>query len=237
MKLDVDLADSSSWERIQNEVKTHGATQVSRSGTPGLTALSVVEVTFSSGGVPLAMASGQIVHLTDSHAAISFSPPEQARLHGAAFPTPVSDPPDTDEPVGSGADAPMWARYKEMSKIERIKLARHGQGEALRLVLKDKDKSLHSYVLQNPKLTPRELASFIRSGSLSPNLLRQIGQTPDLLRSPVVVEALVIKPATPIKIAINLVPRMKISVARRVSKNNSARAGVLAAIRRRLAKR
>ena len=65
MKLDVELSDRSSWERILTEVKAHGATQVSRSGAPGLKALSAVEVTFSTGGAPFATATGQIIHLTE----------------------------------------------------------------------------------------------------------------------------------------------------------------------------
>lgn len=235
MKIDVTVADRSGWERVQEEVKTHGATQVSRVGVAGLKALSSVEVQFSTSTVPLASVTGQIIYLNDAIAAVSFAPAERAILSAVIF--PLSKPEAADPSSASGEEAPLWKRYKEMSKSERIKLARHGKGEALRLVLKDKDKSLHTHVLKNPKLSGRELASFIRGGSMSPNLLKQIGQTTDLLRKPAVVEALVVNPNTPIKTAVNLVPRMKLSVAKRISKTNNARGPVLAAIRRRLAKR
>lgn len=135
---------------------------------------------------------------------------------------------------GSGHEAPLWKRYLEMSKPEKMKLARTGNRVERRMVLKDRDTSLHLQLLNNPGMKGGELASYIKSGMVSGQLLRAICERGDLVRVPALAEALVMHPQTPVDLAERLVERISIDVCRRIAKQGKLKHKIVAAAKKRV---
>src|SRR5690606_8502646 len=92
---------------------------------------------------------------------------------------------DDDElPPDDGStprDLPLWATWEEMTKPDRIKLARYGHADARRLVLKDRDPMLHRMVLNNPGLTPTALVALLKGGAASSSFVRAVTERNDLV--------------------------------------------------------
>ena len=121
-----------------------------------------------------------------------------------------------------------------MSKPERIKLARSGNQAERRAVLKDRDVSLHTHVLNNPGLTTKELAQLLRGGGVSAGFVRKVTERAELMGNSAIVEALVVNPLTPIDIAVRLVARVPPEVARRIARSSNYRPQVVAAAKKRV---
>ncbi len=146
------------------------------------------------------------------------------------------DDEDDDGSVAAarGHEAPLWKRYLEMAKPEKMKLARTGNRVERRMVLKDRDASLHLQLLNNPGLKGGELAGYIKSGMVSGQLLRAICDRGDLVRIPAVSEALVMHPQTPVDLAERLVDRISIDLCRRIAKQGKLKQKVVAAAKKRV---
>lgn len=179
---------------------------------------------------------------------VSLPPPDvavfeefDAPLTGTKFNVPpppeASTPPGESGPAAAPDERPLWMRFQEMNKAEKIKLARHGNADARRLITKDKDPSLQLHMLGNNGITPREVASLVRSGSVSQEFLRRVIKRQDLVSNPMVVEAVVRNPFTPIKLAVQLVSKLQLDTARRIAKQGNLRSAVVSAARKRVIKR
>ncbi len=198
-----------------------------------------LEVAFVSPGGEIARATGTVVHLAADYLAISFEGAEAERLTSAAFPeaegpSKAGGRPEAREANEErvSADVPLWKRYETMGKAEKIKLARHGNADARRLILRDRDQSLHQFILTNPGLSAREVASMVRAGAVNPTMLQRITSRDVWMNNPLVIEALVKNPFTPIKLAVSLVPRLRKETVKRIAKSGNLRGPILAAARK-----
>jgi hypothetical protein len=136
--------------------------------------------------------------------------------------------------LDTSGQAPLWAQYAQMHKRDKLKLAKFGNADARRVVLKDRDQSLHIHVLANPGLTAKELSSIIRNKQASPALLKRVLERTDFMSNISVVEALVFNPHTPLREAEKLVAKVSMDAARRITKAQNLRAPIVRAARRRV---
>ncbi len=187
---------------------------------------TTVEVEFRVGGRRVASAPGQIVHIApDGHLALTFDEDAKARLVRASAPAASS----TDDEVGLAG----WKKFEQMSKAEKIRVARYGNQAERGFVLRDKDPSLHQLVLNNPGLSARELSSLIRAGRVSGPFIRKITERAEWMGNSTIQEALLLHPLTPADIAIMLVGKVPLQVVKRLAKSGKGKAQVVAAARRR----
>ncbi len=143
-------------------------------------------------------------------------------------------PPEEEGDGPPPRDLPLWAKWEDMSKAERIRVARYGNADARRMVLKDRDPMLHRMVLNNPGLTPNELVALLRGGAASSALVRAVTERSELVGNITVADALVHSPHTPLDIAVRLVAKIPIESAKRIAKAGNLRAGVVGAARKRV---
>ncbi|MCB9797771.1 MAG: hypothetical protein H6741_34260 [Alphaproteobacteria bacterium] len=246
----VPLAAPTDWARVLADLQQMGAAMLPLGGaTPR--ALTEVPVEFTHEGERFARARGRVVQLMGDKAAVSFEPGEVRRLAQVDFPAvaaPPAPPPDEDDsedaleedeeerrPRAEG-ESPLWARYGEMSKVEKMHLARKGGPDARRMIFRDRDRTLQAYVLNNPGLTANELATLIKLATPDREMIKRILAIQQFAQSPKVCFALVRSPHTPIKTAVELVPRLTPMVVRRIAKDGNLRPEVVAAARRRVAR-
>lgn len=143
---------------------------------------------------------------------------------------------DQTMPTTNRIDAaePIWKRYETMTRAEKIHLAKYGNADERRLILRDRDSSLHAFVLTNPGFGATELAALFRAGSVSGQFVLRVCDRRELYQNPTVAEALVFHPQTPIDLAERLVALLPVEVVRRIAKQGALRSQVVTAARRRV---
>jgi hypothetical protein len=222
----VDLADAAAWETLRGQIETRSGAMVACPEGYDAKPFTLVDVEFRVAGRRLASAQGQIVHIApDGHIVLTFDADAVERLVRAA---PAGGSGDSQETGLAG-----WKKYDVMSKPEKIRVARYGNQAERGFVLRDKDPSLHQLVLNNPGLSARELASLIRSGRVSGPFIRKITERTEWMANSTIQEALLLHPLTPADIAIMLVGKVPLQVAKRLAKSGKGKAQVVAAARRR----
>lgn len=227
------IAGEPEWEKVLSQVRDHGAAMIPHPDTVSIAPLAPATVRFFYGKQDIVQVTGQVIQILQNQFALAFSGEEKERLMAAVCPS-------QDKGRKEGADdgdKPLWLRYSEMTKPEKMRLARKGNADARRLILKDRDPTLQLHLLGNPGLTAREIAGLIRSGSASHEFLRRVTARSDLTGNAAVVEAIVRNPHTPIKLAVQLVPKLQKEVVRRIAKSGNLRGAVVSAARKRVIRR
>jgi hypothetical protein len=109
-------------------------------------------------------------------------------------------------PGGDDADAPTL--ISALPIMDRLKLASKGTREQRAVLIRDPNKLIAIAVLSSPKLTESEVEAFARTGNVSEEVLRIIGNNRSWTKNYGVVAALVRNPKTPPGISLNLLARL-----------------------------
>ena len=219
----VQVRDAEAWRGLRGGLEAHGGLMVPIPDGVSLALFEQVEVEVVVAGRAKARAEGRVVQLSPSgEAAVLFEGAAKAALLALE----VAE-------AGAG-EAPLWARYEALSKADRLKLARTGNADARRRILKDPDQTLHPFLLGNPGLTAQEVTGWLRAGLVPAALVEQIAKRTDLAANPGVVEALVQEPRTPLPVALRLLPKVSLDTCRRIAKTGKLRQQLVSAARKRV---
>jgi hypothetical protein len=148
-------------------------------------------------------------------------------------PPPASDKPDAPD-AAELHDPSLHQQLATMTTAQKIQLALKGDRTARLLLLKDINKTLHTFLLQNPRITLDEVKFMARFKQTSAEALETIAGNPDYVRHQAVVAALVRNPRTPGPIAARLVDKLPDAEVRRLAKSNDVPRAVQAAARKRI---
>lgn len=126
----------------------------------------------------------------------------------------------------------LYKRINELSIREKRALARQGGKTARTLLIKDSNKTLHMFVIMNPKLSLEEVEEYSKLPGLSAEAIRHISKNRTWMASRTLVFNLVRNPATPVDIAVGLLPRLGTSEWRVLTNTSSIRAAIAAGARK-----
>lgn len=148
--------------------------------------------------------------------------------------TPIGSRPPTESrpPIET---RPLAERLSEMSVGQKIQLAMNGDREARILLLRDQNKTLHSFVLKNVRIQLEEVQFAARLPTLAPDALKFISENLQWMATPSILIGLVRNPTTPIPVALKLIPRVPLSELRAIAKGG-ARLPLVQAARRLIAR-
>lgn len=128
---------------------------------------------------------------------------------------PVAGPASSDnEPAGESApqiepeNRELAVRIREMSTIEKQKLARQGKRVARRILIRDNDKTVHKFIFFNPDVQLDEVIEYTRWASLAPDAIEFIASSRAWMESRDVLFNLVKNPSTPIELAVRYVIKL-----------------------------
>jgi hypothetical protein len=139
------------------------------------------------------------------------------------------------EPLPSQAeDALLYDKIKAMSAQEKMQLALHGDRSARLLLLKDINKTIQTFLLQNPRITIDEIRYIAGYRQANPEVLVAIAAHRDWGANQNVVAALVRNPKTPVPTAVKLLDKLAVTDLRRLAKSNEVPRAVQAAARKRV---
>lgn len=149
----------------------------------------------------------------------------------AAAASPPGSPPGTaeEEPRGTMAE-----RIAALSLGQKIQLALSGDREARVVLLRDINKNLHAFVLRNVRIGLDEVQFAARLPGLAPEALEAIAKNATWIANAGICAALVRNPATPMAVAVALVPSLPAHELRAIARGG-ARPPLVQAARRLLA--
>jgi hypothetical protein len=122
-----------------------------------------------------------------------------------------------------------YTRVRAASKNEKIQMALHGSREERAIVLRDIDRSLHRFVLQNPHLALDEVLAIAKMPTVTSDVLAEIGDRREWFQRPDIAMALIRNPKTPVPVAVKLLEFCGQSEVRRLAKDTGTRQAVRAA--------
>jgi len=151
-----------------------------------------------------------------------------AGTDGIVVPAGLIDDPPPDRPV----EKTLLQRIGEMTVAERIKLALHGNREARMLLLRDSNRLIRRFVLQNPRVADDEVIAVCKNRSADDELLRVIADNRDWAKNYQVRYALVTNPKTPLTIALRFLSGLHERDIRGLAKSKNVSATVAAQAKR-----
>jgi pentose-5-phosphate-3-epimerase len=119
-------------------------------------------------------------------------------------------------------------RIQKLSVSERILLALRGGMEIRSILLRDPNKEVSLTVLENPKITDKEVEMIARSRSVSDEALRRITKKREWMKNYGIINALVTNPKTPPGVALPLVSDLKTRDLVLLEKNKNVSEGIRA---------
>lgn len=150
-------------------------------------------------------------------AVIFDGPPEPLDALARELRRPRSAAPAADE----ASSRSLADRLPEMTLGQKIQLAMNGDREARILLLRDQNKTLHSFVLKNVRIQLEEVQFAARLPTLAPDALKLISENLQWMATPSVLVGLVRNPTTPVSVALKLLPRVPRSELRAIAKGGA----------------
>jgi hypothetical protein len=164
----------------------------------------------------------------------------------SANPPPDGESPDPDDPeflapgeekktVVLGDSQNIQKQIEEMTVNEKRTNALHGRKQMRMLLIRDRNKTIHPFVIKNPAITLDEIEQIAKMPSVNPDVLRSIAKSKEWTRSTTVCRNLVRNPKTPMKEALMLLAKLPLSDIRALAKSANVRTAIQQAARKKVA--
>jgi hypothetical protein len=139
---------------------------------------------------------------------------------------------DADPPAADN----VALRIQRMSAEEKRELAKYGDRAARMALMKDTNKAVHVYVIQNNQISSDEVRLMAGLRNVNPQVLVKIAENRTWMKDPQLVMALVTNPKTPTNVAIRALDRLPFRDLHRVSRQADTNRQIAAEARRRVDK-
>jgi hypothetical protein len=192
-------------EESSPEVLGPGSKDEAHMGIPDGWSLESADHTIPPGELEIAQGGTKLTQTAQGDAA-----PEPYDLEMTQEDSP-DHPFDDRGPRPALSTTEMSAVYNQiagLSPSEKQRLARSGNRITRGLLIKDRNKNIHQFVVRNPKITVEEIAEFAKLPGLSKDAIRIIASSRTWLASRQVVMGLVRNPATPADLLPGLIQRL-----------------------------
>ncbi|MGC4117517.1 MAG: hypothetical protein QM765_23755 [Myxococcales bacterium] len=147
-------------------------------------------------------------------------------------PEPEAEPEDKKD-EGPASPGLLSDRLKAMSVSQKMALALSGSREERFALLRDQNKTLHVYVLKNPRIGVDEVAWAAKNPNTSPDALKMMAENREWNSNATVLIALVRNPKTPLPLALRMLDKLPMTEIRALAKGG-AREQVVHAARRKV---
>lgn len=132
---------------------------------------------------------------------------------------------------------PLYKRLAEMTISQRIRRAMLGSREERMLLVRDNNRLVASAAVRSPQMQEDDIALISRNRNMSDEVLRIISSSAQWTQSYTIKKNLIENPRTPVMVATKLVPLLRESDLRSISKSKNVTSPVKDAARRHLDRR
>jgi hypothetical protein len=123
-------------------------------------------------------------------------------------------------------------RLQTMTVSERIKMALRGGKEARGLLMRDPNRLIRRFVLQNPRMSDEEIIALAKNRTADDELLRIVAENREWAKNYQVRHALVTNPKTPLVLALRFLQSLYDRDIRQLAKSKNVSATVSAQAKR-----
>jgi hypothetical protein len=127
----------------------------------------------------------------------------------------------------------LYDRLKAMTVSEKMALALAGSREERTALLRDVNKTIHIFVLKNPRIGLYEIQGAAKKPNVSPDALKMIAEHREWSMNAGVCASLVRNPKTPMPLALKLLDRIPVTDLRALAKGG-AREQIVHAARKKI---
>jgi hypothetical protein len=152
----------------------------------------------------------------------------EAGTDGIVVPAALVDEPDK----GAAVEKTLLQKLQDMPVAEKIKLALRGNRETRMLLLRDANRMIRRFVLQNPRIGDDEIIAVTKNRSADEELLRIIGDSREWTKNYQVRLSLTTNPKTPLVLALRFLNGLGDRDIRALAKSKNVSATVSAAAKR-----
>jgi hypothetical protein len=121
--------------------------------------------------------------------------------------------PQASAPASAGSTRPDG-----LTRNEKIQKALHGTRDERNAILRDRDRTLHPFVLKNPQLDADDVLAIAKNAQMTPDLLKLIGERKDWFQRPAIAFALARNPKTPAEVAVRALDHVPLEALRQLAK-------------------
>jgi hypothetical protein len=165
-------------------------------------------------------------------AAIAMAPSAAREIPTPAPEAPAAAP--IPEAPAAGDEKLLYDQIRAMTPPEKMQLALHGDRTARFLLLKDLNKNVQTFLLQNARITVEEVRTIAGYRQAIPDVLVAIAAHREWSQNQGVLAALVRNPKTPPITAVALLERIAPAELRRLAKSSEVPRPVQAAARKKV---
>ena len=137
-----------------------------------------------------------------------------------------------DPPAGTTVERSFLQTVQEMTVAERIKLALRGNREVRMILIRDPNRMIRRFVLQNPRVGDEEIIAIAKNRSADDELLRLIGDSREWTKNYQVRISLVSNPKTPLTLSMRHLHSLNDRDVRALAKSKNVSATVANAAKR-----
>ena len=137
-----------------------------------------------------------------------------------------------DPPPGRSVERSFLQTIQEMTVAERIKLALRGNREVRMLLIRDPNRMIRRFVLQNPRVGDEEIIAIAKNRSADDELLRLIADNRDWTKNYQVRLGLVTNPKTPLVLSMRHLASLNERDIRMLAKSKNVSQTVATAAKR-----
>jgi len=141
---------------------------------------------------------------------------------------------EEEEVEPAGPPGPLSERLKKMTVTEKMQLALSGSRDERAAIFRDTNKSLHLFVLKNPRIGLDEVQAAVKLPQLSPDALKFVAEHREWGGNATICAALVRNPKTPMPLALRMLERVPMTDLKAIAKGG-AREQLVHAARKKLA--
>lgn len=137
-----------------------------------------------------------------------------------------------DAAPGAPVEASLLLQLQSMTVSEKIKLALRGNRDARMLLIRDSNKMIRRFVLQNPRVGDEEVIAIAKNRSADDELLRTIAESRDWTKNYQVRLSLVTNPKTPLVLSLRFLSGLQDRDVRMLAKSKNVSATIANAAKR-----
>jgi hypothetical protein len=140
--------------------------------------------------------------------------------------------PRTRSPSSTPAPTPIVVDGP--TRAEKIHKALYGTRDERNAILRDRDRTLHPFVLKNPQLNADDVIAIAKNTQVLPDLLKLIGERKDWVQRPAIALALARNPKTPPELAVRVLEFVPVDGLRQLARGSGVMPHVAQAARKRV---
>jgi hypothetical protein len=146
------------------------------------------------------------------------------------LPKELVEEPET--PTAAAPQTSLHTRILAMDMSEKIKLALRGNRDARLILIRDGNRLIRRFVLQNPRVSDSEIIALARNKSTDDEILRLVCEKREWMRNYQVRLGLATNPKTPLPVALRQVASLEQRDLRQIAKSKNVPQAVAAHARR-----